>query len=616
MPRALLGLFHCFCSHPLADSTWGPLCPVPPGERAQIPLAASALPTAGLYLRIPGWAAQAAAGAQPRGCRLHGRVAAAGTGPRGRGRARAAGGTGGGSRCPHPCRHLLPGNAVAAAARPAWAAGGFGCLHIPTASSRCCPHSPARYARSRRCPHSPARYARSQRCPHSPGRDARSQRCPHSPARDARSQRCPHSPARDARSQRCPHSPARYARSRRCPHSPGRDARSRRCPHSPAHDARSRRCPHSPGRDARSQCCPHAPACPGAARCSSVTALLRDPGGDARSSQRSEWCRALPGTPGAGTSGSANSCRLHDPRLFPVLPGVLTQLLPVPLGRRSRAPPSATRDARLGPPGATGYPQGAVPHSAHSPVPSTGTPDSRRWHRGFLPQRPSDTRAPVPPGRAVLLGHRTTSTLQDAHRPEPPVPPGCRTQIPLVPPDTRSPNPSGAARDSGSRSPGATGTPGARSPPPLPARPRAPGALGAPGARSPPPLPARPRAPGAPRPVPASRCRPYPGAGAAALRFPLLPPPLRGLRRAPAPPLLSLKRSVTRGAVRDVLASPEPSAVGISSAPIPGVPLVPLCPVVSRTPGAAVPGACLGISGAQRSRYRRCPPARCRVRGE
>lgn len=43
----------------------------------------------------------------------------------GRGRARAAGGTGGGRRCPHPCRHLLPGNAVAAAARPAWAVGGL-----------------------------------------------------------------------------------------------------------------------------------------------------------------------------------------------------------------------------------------------------------------------------------------------------------------------------------------------------------------------------------------------------------------------------------------------------------------------------------------------------------
>lgn len=225
-------------------------------------------------------------------------------------------------------------------------------------------------------------------------------------------------------------------------------------------------------------------------------------------------------------------CQLPPGARPPALPGATRTPDPVPPGATGTPhpvhlpAPRGTPDSA--PPGATGYPQGAIPHSAHLPVPSTGTPDSRRWHRGFL--RPSGrvTRLPV-----VLLEHPSTSTLQDAHYPKPPVPRRCPTQKPLA---TPTPNQSLRCR------------PGPWLPFPRCHRDtqrRAP-----PGARIPPPLPSRPPAPGAPRPLPASRCRPYPGAGAAALRFLLLPRPLRGLRRAPAPPLLSLKHSVTRGAAR------------------------------------------------------------------
>lgn len=166
MPRALLWprLFQGFCSHPLADSIWGPLCPVPPRDRAQIPSAASALPTAALYLQIPLLGARAAACAQPRGCcRLHGRVAAAGSGPR------AAGGreqpvAPGAANAAHIPAAPAARQCRSGCARPAWAAGGLPaggtslslsplpcpCRHIPVPAGnarlpvlpRCCSLQP------------------------------------------------------------------------------------------------------------------------------------------------------------------------------------------------------------------------------------------------------------------------------------------------------------------------------------------------------------------------------------------------------------------------------------------------------------------------------------------
>lgn len=231
-------------------------------------------------------------------------------------------------------------------------------------------------------------------------------------------------------------------------------------------------------------------------------------------------------------SGSSRDRRSRDLSLCQLPPGVRAPALPGATGTPDPVPPGATGTpdpvhlpAPRGtpdsvPPGATGYPKGQsrTAHTAWSlpPGPMTlagGTGSS--FHSVLRTREPR--LQPVPPGRAtrlpvVLLGHPSTYTLQDAHRPEPPVPPGCPTQIPPVPPDTPDLSPSGAARDDRSCSPRCHRD----------TRPRAP-----PGARSPPPLPAGPPAPGAPRipvpPVPGCRRGGAPGP-APATAAPRAPP--------------------------------------------------------------------------------------------
>ncbi|XP_032939007.1 basic proline-rich protein-like [Catharus ustulatus] len=235
---------------------------------------------------------------------------------------------------------------------------------------------------------------------------------------------------------------------------------------------------------------------------------------------------------GVGGSGSSRDRRGRDLSLCQLPPGARPPVPPGATGTPDPVPPGATGTPHpmhlpaprgipdSAPPGATGYPQGAVPHSAHRPVPSIGTPDSRRCHRGFLRTREPRLHQDARPGCPWCYWNT---------RPHPP----CRTPTALIhrchgdarPRNprrhpTRPINPSGATRDDGSRSPGATGTPNSvhlpvrsarprcqrdpRCPPPAPRIPVPPvPGVGIPGApsvsvSSVPPFPVSPTKPGSP----------------------------------------------------------------------------------------------------------------------
>lgn len=167
-------------------------------------------------------------------------------------------------------------------------------------------------------------------------------------------------------------------------------------------------------------------------------------------------------------SRSANSRRVRDPRLFPVLLGLLTQFHPRPIPCTSQR--HAGSPTRLPPvPAGTHKGQSRTAHTARSlplgPLTLAGVTGrsfggGSRLHRDARPGCPwcyRNTR-PHPPCRTpTALSHRCHG---DA-----------RPRNPRRHP-TRPINPSGAARDDGSRSPGATGTPNAVHLPVRSARPR------------------------------------------------------------------------------------------------------------------------------------------------